>query len=105
MKKLLISILLVGFIYSCGENSKEDKIVALLKNKIGSHLPFKIVKTAEIEGGTAVIVDVSWCYWIGENNKIYCVNGTAKSIYNIDNPDCEDAPIKAMFSDIEKLAE
>ena len=72
--------------------------------KIGNQLPFNEVKIAKIDNGTGVIVDGDWCYWIDSNDKIFCVNGTAKSIYNVENPKCENAPINSTFSDIEKIA-
>jgi len=104
MKKLLLTLSLLTLFYSCNNNPEKDRITDLLKEKIGNQLPFKTVKIAQIENGTGVIVDGYWCYWINNNNKIYCVNGSSKSIYNVNNPKCEDAPIKAMFFDIEKLA-
>lgn len=104
MKKLILALSFIALLTSCNSNPEKDRVTDLLKEKIGDQLPFKEVKIAQIENGIGVIVDGSWCYWINNNNKIYCVNGTSKSIYNVKNPKCEDAPIKAMFSDIEKIA-
>lgn len=104
MKKLLFALFFLTLFYSCNSNPEKDRITDLLKEKIGNQLPFKDIKIAQIENGTAVIVDENWCYWVNSNNKIFCVNGSSKSIYNVNNPECEDAPIKAMFSDIDKLA-
>lgn len=106
MKKLFIVLILITILFSCNSNSnpEKDRATYLLKEKIGNRLPFNEVKIAIVENGTAVIVDTSWCFWIDANDKIFCVNGTSKSIYNIDNPLCEDAPISAMFADIEKIA-
>ncbi|HEX9828187.1 MAG TPA: hypothetical protein VGA80_16425 [Flavobacteriaceae bacterium] len=103
MKKILLALSILTLLYSCNSNPEKDRITDLLKEKIGDQLPFKDVKIAQIENGTGVIVDGSWCYWVNDNNKIFCVNGSSKSIYNVNNPECEDAPIKAMFSDIEKI--
>ena len=104
MKKVILAFSLLTIIYSCGGGTEKDKITNLLKDKIGNQLPFKDVKIASIESGTGVIIDGSWCYWIDSNNKIYCVNGSSKTIYNANNPKCEDAPIQSRFSDIEKIA-
>lgn len=104
MKKLILVFSFLTLLYSCSGNPEKERITDLLKDKIGNQLPFKEVKIAQIENGTGVIVDGNWCYWINANNKIYCVNGSSKSIYNVNNPECEDAPIKAMFSDIQKIA-
>ena len=105
MRNLLLYIVAIFFI-SCGENDKKEKVTEILKEKIGNNLPFDNVKIAEIENGTGVIIDNNWCYWIDKNNKIYCVNGASKTIYNdVNELECEDAPIKASFMDIEKLAE
>lgn len=105
MKKILLALCFLTTIYSCVSNPEKEKATELLKAKIGDELPFNDVKTAKIENGIGVIIDGSWCYWIDENNKIYCVNGASKTIYNINNSECIDAPIKAMFSDIEKIAQ
>ncbi len=80
------------------------------KNHVDTYTENRIVNVpgeqiASIENGTAVIVDGRWCYWIDSNDKIYCVNGASKSIYNINNSECQDAPIEEMFSDIEKIAQ
>lgn len=91
-------------LFSCNSNPEKEKATKLLKEKIGNQLPFEEVKIAEIENGTGVIVDEYWCYWIDSNNKIFCVNGSSKSIYNLVNPRCENAPINSTFSDIEKIA-
>lgn len=104
MKKTLLMIGFLTILNSCNENPEKEKMIELLKEKIGTQLPFKDVKIANIENGTGVIVDNSWCYWVDVNNKIYCVNGTSKTMYNVNNPKCEDAPIKSSFSDIEKIA-
>ena len=103
MKKVITILTLTTLLLSCDGNPEKDRITKLLQQKIGNQLPFKEVKIGKIENGTAVIVDGSWCYWIDNNNKIYCVNGTSKSIYNVNNPKCEDAPIKSTFSDIEVI--
>ncbi|PHR45994.1 MAG: hypothetical protein COA32_12175 [Fluviicola sp.] len=102
MKRILL-LLTAIIVVSCGEQTEKERITELLKAKIGNELPFNEVKIGEIENGTAVIVDDSWCYWIDKSNKIYCVNGTGKSVYDVKNSECEYAPIKAMFSDIEKI--
>lgn len=91
------------FFFSCNSNSKREKITNLLKEKIGNQLPFKEVKIGAVENGTGIIIDGSCCYWVDTKDKIYCVNGVSKTIYNLNNPKCEDAPIKATFSDIEKI--
>ena len=88
---------------SCNENPEKEKITILLKEKIGNQLPFDNVKIGSIENGTGVIVDNTWCYWLDTNYKIYCVNGSSKTMYNVNNPKCEDAPIKSSFADIEKI--
>ena len=104
MKQILLTISLTFLLFSCGGNPEKDRISDLLKTKIGEKLPFKDLKIGKIENGTAVIVDNHWCYWVDNNNKIYCVNGVSKTIYNSANqPNCEDAPIKATFSEIEKI--
>lgn len=88
---------------TCGENSEKDRITNLLKTKIGMQLPFKKVEIGNVENGTAVIVDEIWCYWINREDKIYCVNGASKTIYNVNNTECEDAPIESTYLDIRKL--
>lgn len=103
MKKVLVMLSLGTLLVSCG-NPEKEKMTELLKEKIGTQLPFKDVKIAKIENGTGVIVDDNWCYWVDGDNKIFCVNGTSKSIYNVNNEECENAPINASFSDIEKIA-
>lgn len=103
MKKIILLLTLTTILLSCNSNPEKERVTKLLKEKIGDQLPFNDVKIGSIENGTAVIVDESWCYWIDANDKIFCVNGTSKSIYNVNNPKCEDAPIKAMYSDIEKI--
>lgn len=105
MRKIFTLLTLTTLFFACNSNPEKEKATKLLKEKIGNQLPFKEVKIASIENGTAVIVDGSWCYWIDKNDKIFCVNGTSKSIYNINNLKCEDAPIKAMYSDIKKIAQ
>ncbi|NBX78959.1 MAG: hypothetical protein EBQ94_01020 [Flavobacteriales bacterium] len=102
-KRILIYFSLIFLLFSCGNNEKE-RVTELLKEKIGTQLPFNDVKIAEIENGTAVIVDNDWCFWIDSDDKIYCVNGSSRSVYRVNNPECELAPIKAMYLDIEKLA-
>ena len=104
MKKVFTILALTTLLFSCNSNPEKEKATKLLKERIGNQLPFKEVKIASIENGTAVIVDGSWCYWINANDQIFCVNGTSKSIYEVNNPKCEDAPIKATFSDIQKIA-
>lgn len=104
MKRILLTLCFLTLITSCESNLEKEKATELLKAKIGTEIPFNEVKVAKIENGIGVIIDGNWCYWIDENNKIYCVNGASKTIYNVNNPECEDAPIKAMFSDIEKIA-
>ncbi len=104
MKKIITLVTLTTILFSCNSNPEKEKATRLLKEKIGNQLPFKEVKIATIENGTGVIVDGSWCYWIDSKDKIYCVNGTSKTIYNVANPKCEDAPINSTFSDIEKTA-
>lgn len=94
----------MGCFYSCTQGYTKVEATKILKEKIGLQLPFKNIKIAYIEGGTAVIIDKYWCYWIDEKGKVFCVNGTSKSLYNQDNPKCKDAPIKATFSDINKIA-
>ena len=97
MKKILFSLTIAVFLISCNSNPEKDRITELLKEKIGSELPFNEIQIGTIENGTAVIVDGSWCYWINKDNKIYCVNGASKSVYNVNNPECEDAPINSTF--------
>lgn len=106
MKRILLSFCFFTLIISCESNPEKEKVTKLLKAKIGNKIPFNEVKIAKIENGIGVIVDGNWCYWIDENDKIYCVNGSSKMIYNANNhnSECEDAPIKAMFSDIEEIA-
>jgi hypothetical protein len=104
MKKLYTLLSITTLLLSCNNDSQKENAIELLKVKIGYQLPFNEVKIASIENGTAVIVDGKWCYWIDLNDKIYCVNGISKTIYNKSNPKCEDAPINATFSDIEKIA-
>lgn len=103
MKKIFLMLSLGALLGSCG-NPEKEKMTNLLKEKIGTQLPFKDVKIAKIENGTGVIIDNNWCYWVDVNNKIFCVNGISKSIYNSNNQQCENAPINASFSDIEKIA-
>ncbi|MEY2921685.1 MAG: hypothetical protein RL108_294 [Bacteroidota bacterium] len=91
-------------LFSCDSSTQKDKVTKLLKEKIGNQLPFDEVKIAYIENGTGVIVDDNWCYWVDANNKIFCVNGSSKLIFNMDNSECNDAPIHASFSEIEKIA-
>jgi hypothetical protein len=104
MKKYLSIIFLCLFFCSCESGNNKEQITRLLKEKIGTELPFKEVRIAPIENGTAVIVDKFGCYWIDKNNEIYCVNGTSKTIYKQKNGTCKDAPIKATYSDINKIA-
>ncbi len=104
MKKLLTILTLTTVLFSCNSNPEKDKATKLLKEKIGNQLPFNEVKIASIENGTGVIVDGNWCYWIDTNDKIFCVNGSSKSIFNVYNLECEEAPIQASFLDIEKIA-
>lgn len=104
MKKIFTILTLTTILFSCNSDPEKDKATKLLKEKIGNQLPFNEVKIASIENGTGIIVDGNWCYWIDANDKIFCVNGTSKSIFNVNNPKCEDAPIQASFSDIEKIA-
>lgn len=105
MKKILLLLSFTILMTACGEVSEKTRITKLLKEKIGTELPFKEVRIAHVEGGIAAIVDKHWCYWIDENDKIYCVNGSAKTIYKKKNGTCEDAPIKAWFADIDEIAE
>lgn len=113
MKKLIFGFGLILVCISCGNgdnstessgNSEKDRITELLKERIGNKLPFDEVKICTIKQGTGVIVDGSWCYWIDANNKIYCVNGTGKSVYDLSNEECEYAPGMISFSDIEAKA-
>ena len=104
MKKTFTIITVSMIIFACNSNPEKEKITELLKVKIGGQLPFKDVKIAKIEHGTGAIVDGSWCYWIDENDSIFCVNGTSKTIYNVSNPKCIQAPINAGFTEIEKIA-
>lgn len=105
MKQQPLLIILISVFFACNTNPEKERGTNLLKEKIGGELRFKDVKIASVEKGTAVIIDKSWCYWIDTNGKVYCVNGTSKSAYNANNSQkCEDAPIKASFSDIEKIA-
>ena len=103
MRKLFIVFGIITTLSSCS-NPEKEKITKLLKEKIGNQLPFEDVKIGTIENGTGVIVDNNWCYWIDNKDSIYCVNGSSKTIYNVNNPKCEDAPIQSTFSDIEKIA-
>lgn len=105
MKQILLTFSLSLLIFSCESNSEKDRISDLLKTKIGNELPFKKVKIGNIENGTAVIVDDSWCYWIDKDKNIFCVNGSSKTVYNsVNRPECKNAPIQANFMDIEKIA-
>ena len=104
MKRLITLVTLTTMLFSCNTDPDKEKATKLLKEKIGNQLSFEEVKIAKIENGTGVIVDGSWCYWIDSRDKIYCVNGTSKTIYNVSNPKCENAPINSTFSDIEKIA-
>jgi hypothetical protein len=103
MKKFLLFAFTILSLNSCGGETEKERITNLLKEKIGSELPFDDVKIGEIENGTAIIVDGNWCYWINKDNKVFCVNGTGKSVFDVSNPECEYAPIKSMFHDIEKI--
>lgn len=104
MKKIILSFIIFLF-FACSENEKKERITEILREKIGQGLPFNDVKIAEIENGTGVIVDEFWCYWIDSNNKVYCVNGASKSIYNSQHEiDCEDAPINSGYLDIIEIA-
>ena len=105
MKKTLLFLSLAILMIACGAGSEKTRVTKLLKEKIGTELPFKEVRIAHVEGGIAAIVDKHWRYWIDKNDKIYCVNGNAKTIYKKRNGTCEDAPIKAWFADIDKIAE
>lgn len=103
MNKILFTLIILIFTYSCSSNTEKSRITEMLQEKIGDELPFDEVKIGSIENGIGVIIDGSWCYWIDQENKIYCVNGASKTIYNKINPECQDAPIKATFMDIEKI--
>src|SRR5690625_4749740 len=103
-KYLIILTIPLLLLYSCNDGLNKDEATKILKEKVGYRLPFKEVKITPIENGTGVIVDKFWCFWIDKNKKVYCVNGSAKSIYQMDNPDCKDAPIKETFSDINEVA-
>ncbi len=104
MKKIILSFTIL-FLFACSRNEKNEKVTEILKNEIGQGLPFDDVKIAEVENGTGVIVDGIWCYWISSDNKVYCVNGSSKSIYNsVNEIDCEDAPINSGYLDIIKIA-
>ena len=105
MRKIISIFILTTIMISCNSNPEKENATKLLKEKIGNQLPFNDVKVAKVENGIGVIIDKNWCYWIDSNNKIYCVNGSSKSVYNVENPECEDAPIKSTFSDIEKIAQ
>lgn len=104
MKKVILIFSLAILVMACGGNSEKKRITKLLKEKIGTELPFNEVRIASVENGTAVIVDKFWCYWIDQNNEIYCVNGSSKTIYKKKNGTCKDAPIKAYYSEIDKIA-
>ena len=104
MKKIILSFT-VSIMFACNGNDKKEKAIEILKNEIGQSLPFDDVKIAEVENGTGVIVDGIWCYWISSDNKLYCVNGASKSIYNsVNEIDCKDAPINSGYLDILKIA-
>lgn len=105
MKRILLILSLVILTAACGEVSEKTRVTRLLKRKIGAELPFKEVRIARVEGGIAAIVDGNWCFWVDEADKIYCVNGSAKTIYGKRNGACEDAPIKTMFAEIDEIAE
>lgn len=107
MKKTGLFFTLFILLLSCSSNPEKDRIEILLKNSIKGELPFNDIKIAQIENGTGVIVDGSWCYWISNNNIIYCVNGMSQTLMRDENKvlHCDDAPIEAMFSDIEKIAQ
>lgn len=104
MIKLITLLFSITIFLSCNNDSVEETAIKLIQEKIGNQLPFNDVKIANIENGTAVIIDRHWCYWIDKNYKIYCVNGVSKTIYKVNNSECENAPIKVTFSDIEKIA-
>ncbi len=107
MKKYFLIVFFIVVIASCGDNSKKEIYTELLKEKIGSKLPFEDVRIADIEGGTGVVIDQFYCYWIDSNNKIFCVNGSSKSLMHNDETnklECEDAPIKAGYLEINSIA-
>lgn len=104
MKRILLTLCFLTLTTSCESDPEKEKVIKLLKVKKGSELAFNEVRIAKIENGTGVIVDGGWCYWIDKKDKVFCVNGASITIYNANNPECENAPIKAMFSDIEKIA-
>lgn len=107
MKKHFLILAFIMLIASCSDNSKKGIYTKLLKDKIGNKLPFNDVRITEIENGTGVVIDQSYCYWIDSNNKIYCVNGTSKSVMHNEitgKLECEDAPINANYSDINLIA-
>lgn len=101
----ILFALTISLVTSCGQDSEKSHVTKLLMEQIGKDLPFKDVRTAKVEGGVAVIVDGSWCYWIDPNDKIYCVNGTSKSLFHkATGRECEYAPITSGFIEIDKVA-
>lgn len=99
MKKVLRIIIVLLFI-ACSSNTEKDRLADLIKAEMENPLPFNDIKIAKVNNGTAVIVDESWCFWIDNDNQVFCVNGTAHSTIK----NCKDAPIDKMFSDIEEIA-
>lgn len=105
MKKTVLLLSLAVLTAACGGVSEKGRVTDLLKRKLGTELPFREVRIARVEGGTAAIVDKHWCYWIDDSDRIYCVNGNAKTVYRKRNGSCADAPIEAEFADIDEIAE
>ena len=105
MKRIILFLSLSMLMTACGEVSEKTRVTRLLKREIGRELPFQEVRIARVEGGTAVVVDKCFCYWIDRNDHVYCVNGNAAAVYRKRGCDCMSAPIEAMFMDIEKIAE
>lgn len=105
MKRIVLFLSLAVLTASCGGVPEKTRVTRLLKREIGMELPFKEVRIARVEGGTAAIVDEHWCFWIDSADRIYCVNGNAFAIYQKRKCTCVSAPIEALFMDIEEIAE
>lgn len=96
MKKYFAT-LIIPFLLSCSteEDQKRERVMEIIEREIGDKLPLEDIKMCEIENGTGIIIAGSWCYWIDKAGKLFCVNGTSKSIFHEttnDETSCIDAP-------------
>ncbi len=108
MKRFILGILILLSLVSCESLADKGRCIRLLRDESNLRyaLPCESFKIGRIEGGTAVIVDNYWCFWIDDNDQVYCVNGHSKTVFKAYNTTlCKDAPINATFSDIEKIVE